>query len=197
MSDLPKEGQYFEAVSCAQEGKDGLHRVRWGKTKKGGLQSLVYFELTGDTPHKGERYPWFGHWTENSYERTVESFRVMGAKGSDIKAWGLQKLDGTVSVKIEHQEITNAQSGKSYKVARVAWVNKPGSGAIQLESPVVASELERISGVWQARVKAIPETDGSGGAPGRDPEQDDPFGYGDGQQPPPATDHYAGDDIPF
>jgi hypothetical protein len=134
-------GSYL-AFAVPMEGEDGVHLVRWARTKEKKPQILVYFEIT-EGPHAGERYPWFGYFTKETYERTIQSLRYMGWKGDDLEKLGA--LSQEVSIAIGHNE----WEGKIR--ARVDWVNRAGGAAMKLNDPMTAGDLR----LFASKIKAV------------------------------------------
>jgi len=117
---------------------------RFGKAKTGTNQCLILFEVT-DGDHAGAVLPWFGSFSGNSWERTVESLRYCGFQGDDIMAINSQRLDRPVSIKVEHHEY----AGRIY--ARVAFVNQAG-GSAKLSHTLSATEMRAFAAHLKQRL---------------------------------------------
>jgi hypothetical protein len=101
-------------------------RLGVSKQKKSN-QILIWFEIT-DGPYKGSKLPWFGYFTEDSAERTIDSLRLCGFTGQDIYDIENQTLDGSVLVQVENTVY------KGRNQCRIAWVNDPSwTGDIEIE----------------------------------------------------------------
>lgn len=153
---------------------------KWGKSSKGTHQVAVEFEILGGE-FQGQRVPWYGYFTKDTWERTCKQLRLCGWTGTDLHNLG--KLENEVQVVVEHNSYEN-DAGETKTFARVAWVNRSG---IYLPDPMSDDELRKFSAGMKQRVKdRIPELpNGSSGA-----SAGDPFA---GDQAPPPID----DDIPF
>ena len=142
----------------------------FGRASTGTQQVLMQFELIDDGEHKGKKLPWFGFFTEGSWERTVESLRHCGFQGNDLHTLNEQKLDQVVSVKVEHE--TNQSNGRVY--VRIAFVNAAGSGAVKLNNPMSRDELRDFSAMMKNKIAGV-----AGGTPAqpttRDPLAGLPF----------------------
>ncbi len=192
MSNLVPEG-YYDAV-CVP----GPEKVQFGYSSKDNEQVLVTLQILNG-PHAGVRVPWFGYFTKDAGKRTTESLRYLGFKGSDLNDINKQPLDQKVQIDVEH----NTYEEKTH--ARVAWINKIGSG-IKLSKPMDATQLRGFAAKLNARIKSIPEHEGekaeagaaTNGAASK-PEEAKPEpaksddGWGQGGEAPPPKD----DDIPF
>jgi hypothetical protein len=121
--------------------------AQFGRAKTGTEQILMMFRVI-DGSHEGVELPWFGSFTENTWERTLEGLRYCGFRGDDLTTLNAQKLDDEVSIKVEHQ--TNANSGKTY--ARVAFVNAEGGG-VQLSEPMDGNQLRNFAAMMQAKIR--------------------------------------------
>lgn len=140
---------YYRAVAVPRRGEDGTHTVRWG-TVNDKKQVLVYFQVThGDWA--GEVLPWFGFFSDNAWERTIESLRYIGFTGDDLTTLAEQPLDQMVTITVEHNEYNE----KTY--ARVAFVNALGGGAIQMKNPMGAGDVRKFAARMKASLKSKPE----------------------------------------
>jgi hypothetical protein len=113
------DGQY-RGKPIAAETEEGLRFAQLGlSARKGTKQILVMFEITEKGPYKGAVLPWFGYFTKDSKERTVDVLRLCGFEGQNILDVETQKLSGDVVLSVENSEY----DGKTQ--SRVAWVNDP------------------------------------------------------------------------
>jgi hypothetical protein len=111
--------------------------VQFGKSKrKRSQQALVMFEITSDGPGKGHVLPWFGYFSKDSAERTVESFRLMGWSGTSLASLREEPLDNEVDLQVENNDFENKRQ------SRVAWVGK-GAPVIRLDS-LGAKDMESL-----------------------------------------------------
>jgi hypothetical protein len=163
-SNLIPEGTY-PAVACRVTTEAGDEVIaQWGfakakeRGKKGTKQCLIYFEIV-EGEHEGERCPWFGYFGANSYKRTLQSLRFAGWKGDDLTSINAQPMDQLVSVVIEHNAWTN-EDGEEQLTARVAWVNRPGSGTIKMRDPMSSDDLVRFAAQMRAYLHEAPEEEG-------------------------------------
>lgn len=179
---------YFEARAVRVKTDSGEEVwAQWGRASTGTQQVLITFEITDEGDWKGVRLPWFGYFTDASWERTVESLTHCGFQGDDLSALNSQQLDQPVSVKIEHEQ--SQSDGRLY--ARVGFVNARGGGGVKLKNPMSANDVRGFAASMKGKIAALRAGGGqrstnSGGGYGGS-------GYGGGNQPPPPTD----DDLPF
>lgn len=159
----------------ARGGSWGLGVTSTGKEQVGVLFDLLDLE--------GRSIPYYGYFTEKTFDRTIESLRLMGWQGSDLTelntaAAGLDTNE--VNLVIEHEAYEGVVS------AKVKWVNALGGGAI-LQQRLEGDQLKSFAQRMKAQILASaagkpPAANGAKRAtPPRQPE------------PPPHTDA----DIPF
>lgn len=138
-----------------------------GKTDAGNPQLAASFEII-DESHAGTFVPWYGYFTDKTKKRTLESLRLAGWSNDDIgeiEGFG----DTEVDIVVEHNEWEGKVS------ARVAWVNRPGSGGIALKSPMNEAERKAFAAklkgeAVQSRKSVAPVTTAkNGGAPAKKP----------------------------
>jgi hypothetical protein len=172
---------FYNAVAVAVDTDDGRVWAQFGETKNGTKQVVVTFELL-EGAHAGRRLPWFGYFTKDSYERTIESLRLTGFKGDDLATVPFQQLNQKVSVTVEHSE----WEGKVR--AKIAWVNKPGGGGVKLASPLGKDALRMFAASLKAKVASKPEVAGEKAEGGGAAQSSDVA------TPPPDP---AADDLPF
>lgn len=157
-------------VSYAQFGVAGEKKTK---------QVLVQFEIL-DGPFAGRKVPWWGYFTQNTYERTIEALRACGFKGDDLMGLLSQELTNEVQIVTEISE----WQGKSN--ARVRWVNASGGG-IKMANPMATNDLRAFAAQLKAKVGAIKEVQGKKAERGaaQQPESS--------HEPPPPAD----EDCPF
>lgn len=86
-------------------------------------QIAVDFVLL-EGPNEGEHITWYGYFTDDTWERTIDSLRIMGWSGADLD--DLSGIDANeVRLVIAHDEY----NGEVF--ARVRWVNTLGGIAMK------------------------------------------------------------------
>lgn len=128
-----------------QPGRYKAKAIEWklGMTSTGKEQIGVLFQL-----EDGSAITWYGYFTENTTERTLESLEYMGWDGNDIT--NPQGLDtNEVQLVVEHE---TGDDGKTY--AKVRWVNRIGGGLAmkeELTGGALMSFKQRMQGAILAR----------------------------------------------
>lgn len=151
MSNIIPEN-YYRAVARSMPDDNGVEQIaQWGKAKTGTRQVLIHFEVI-DGEHAGTVLPWFGYFTKDATQRTLESLRFCGWKGDDIQQLGA--LDQVVSIKVEHNEY----EGKTH--ARVAFVNRLGAGRVKLADPLSSDEMRQFAAMVKQSAQRVPEVEG-------------------------------------
>lgn len=182
---LTPEGKYTAVVVPVEQEDDGTHKVRWGEAETGTKQCLLYFKIVeGD--HTGRVEPWFGYWTPDAWKRSMEALRYCGFTGDDLMDADNQPLDQKVQIVVEH----NTPPGKDTAYARVAFVNKTGSGTIKMKKPMSPNDLRTFAAQMKSYANQVPAVEGER-VTGVDAEPPPPAASDDGSPPPPD------DDIPF
>ena len=102
-----------------------------GETKDGNPQAAVTFSFQ-DSESKNRVMTWYGHFTDKTIEKTIDSLLICGLKGNDPRELG-KGLEGgaldtnrEVSIVVEHDQ---TQDGKT--IAKVRWVNRLGGNAFK------------------------------------------------------------------
>jgi hypothetical protein len=91
-------------------------------SQKGTEQAVAHMKIL-DGKYEGRTLPWIGFFTSAEVaDRTLEQLRFLGLTGDAVSEARSQPMDNVVPVTIEEEEY----EGKPR--ARVAWINKPGSG---------------------------------------------------------------------
>lgn len=178
------------------EGRYRAHAVAaaLGRTSKGRDQIAVQFELTDP---KGARLTWYGFFTDDTFERTVEALRACGWRGEDLDVFAEGKplpadMKEEVEVVVEHNEY----EGKV--TARIAWVNS--GGGIALKETMSESEASAFSRRMRGRIAALDRANGRGRRQTRPPAGN---AFGDvpqstlDQQEQEQEHAGKGDDVPF
>lgn len=99
----------------------GTHRARaqeWqlGMSSTGKEQIAVMFQLIGG-PHDGKHITWFGYFTDNTVDRTLESLRHCGWDSDSIA-----ELDSLGANEVELVIEDETYEGKTR--SKVKWVNR-------------------------------------------------------------------------
>lgn len=149
----------------------GKYRARvktadFGFTSNGSEQVQVIFDIL-DPDYDGETVPWWGYFSEKTAERTMQSLRYCGWKGDDVT--NLEGIsDNEVELEVEH----NTYNGKTN--ARVAWVNRPGSGGgITVKAPMPEDKRKAFAKKMKAlAIKTAKEVPARPAAPQIDPNDD-------------------------
>lgn len=126
-------------------------------------QVVVSFEIT-TAEHAGTTINWFGFLTDKTTERTIESLRYAGWKGSDLSDLSdLSKTDTpVVELVIEHEEYEGKVRPK------VQWVNALGRAGKALPAAQAKALAETMRGAIakvDQRLKAKGFSGGSSGIP--------------------------------
>jgi len=108
-------------------------------------QVVVSFEIT-TAEHAGTTINWFGFLTDKTTERTIESLRYAGWKGSDLSDLSdLSKSDTPiVELVIEHEEY----EGKTRP--KVQWVNRVGRAGKALPAEQAKALAAKMRGAIAA-----------------------------------------------
>lgn len=154
MSDLIPAGTY-PAVAIPVQTEEGPAWAQFGKSQnKGTLQVYVAFAIL-DGAYVGRRIGWFGYFTDNTVERTIESLRRCGLKGDDLAAAVAGPLDQEVELVVEHE----TYNGKT--TAKVQWVNAPGGGAYRMANAMNTKDLRQFAATMKQKMRGKPEMSGS------------------------------------
>lgn len=159
-----------------------------GEAGSGTPQVAVFFEiLTPDATHQG--LTWYGSLTDNAFERTIESLRHCGWKGTDLEEIAAGKGDlnaNVVSLTVEDEEYP---AGSGQWRTKVQWVNRRGGLAIK--APLAGDKLRAFSAQMKGKIAALDAAKGTRPAAASKPANGGPP---TGQpEPPPITD----DQLPF
>lgn len=161
-----------------------------GHSATGKEQVAVLFEVT-QGEHAGKSFTWFGFFTENTTERTLDSLRHCGWDGDNfVEMKGLDSNE--VEIVVEEEEYEGKVRTK------VQWVNRPSRLAMreQMNAQAQAAFAAKMRGravqhkqkygAQPAPTAAKPSTQGK---PWDDMDPDPSSGWGG---PPPSD-----DDIPY
>lgn len=113
--------------------------------KKKTPQVVVTFEIT-TAEHAGTTIDWFGFLTDKTTDRTIESLRYAGWKGSDLADLSDLSSKDTplVELVIEHEEYEGNTR------ARVQWVNRVGRAGKALPAEQAKALSARMRGAIAA-----------------------------------------------
>jgi hypothetical protein len=164
----------------------GTYRARpldaaLGKTSTGKEQIAIMFELCDDS---AQRIAWYGYFTEQTFERTVESLRHLGWQGDDLSVFGAglpEDATQEVEIVIDHEQ---NQDGEWR--ARVRWINS-GKG-IAVKERLDENQARAFGAGMRGRVAALRASKGERGNGHSTPRTPAPT-------PPPAKTY--DDDVPF
>lgn len=172
----------------------GSQDATFGRSKNGNIQFALVFQILDDGPYKGWLVSWAPAFTENTTDRILESLEVCGMEpGSELTEFvGVDKNE--VSITVEVVEGQNDQ-GEDYQFARVAWVNRLGSGRVNFKEELTVSEakagLRQVDMLWRGRKT---------GSRQRPPGSPQPRRQRESTPQLPPSDHPVNqdtDDIPF
>ena len=148
----------------------GTHAARaltavLSETKKGDPQVVVDFQLLdieGQSPH----IAWYGYFTDKTMDRTIETLRLCGWKGSDLNS--LDGLgDNEVSIVLETEEY----EGKARQ--KVQWVNR--AGGLAMANPLSADQAKAFAAKMRGAVLAFDQKAGKPAANGKKDTSRPPF----------------------
>ena len=152
---------------------EGIHRalaqsIQFGHAGQDDKEQVaVEFRLTNpDDPECGYSITWFGFFTEKTIKRTIESLRYCGWKGDDLAE--LPTLADTGMLADEVDLVVQHEEYEGNVRAKVAWVNRPGGGRVQLAKPMEATSLASFAARMKSSIKAAeaaPRQRSSGGGP--------------------------------
>lgn len=154
----------------------GSYRARavdyqFGFAETGTEQVAVTFEIVEEGEYQGSTITWFGFFTDATAERTIEALRTCGWQGDNLgDLTGIDRNE--VSLVIVHEPYNGKQ------IARVKWVNRPGTGRVELKRKMDAVQKAALARRLRALVVAskeraprdakpqAPRTGGGAGYPG-------------------------------
>jgi len=117
----------------------GRHRARamgidFGIASTGTEQCAVTFEVT-EGECAGETIGWFGSFTEKAAKYSIQALRALGWKGNDLAAIVAEDLVDEVDLVVQEEQ---DQQGEPR--LRVRYINRPGTGAAMLKTPMTATQ---------------------------------------------------------
>lgn len=115
-------------------------------TNGGNDQIAIDFALL-EGPDIGAHITWYGYFTDDTFERTIESLRLMGWGGTDLS--DLEGIDSNeVRLVIAHEPDLQGELR-----ARVKWVN--GLGGIAVKSRMDAGASAAFAQRMKGRILAL------------------------------------------
>lgn len=137
----------------------------------GGKPQLGIDLLILEGPSAGAHITWYGYFTEATFERTIETCRVLGWGGSDLS--DLSGIDANeVNVVIDHEQ--NPETGEVH--ARAQWIN--ALGGVVMKNRMDAGAAAAFAAEMKGRIIALgaqdkrptraPTSPGAGRAPADD-----------------------------
>lgn len=121
----------------------GTYRARGitgalGFTNNGNPQVAVRLQIT-DQAHSGETITWYGYFTDNTTERTLDSLRILGWAADELS--DLTGIDANeVEIVVDEEEYNGQQK------LRVRWIN-------EIRGPLVAPMTADQLRVFSAKMK--------------------------------------------
>lgn len=116
-------------------------------------QAAVAFEIVGETdPFAGWTITAFLFLHDNSWERSIESFRYMGWTGDDLVE--LPDLCdagqlGEVDIVVDHEEYQEKLQ------AKVKWVNRRRGSGVQLKKPMEGDDLADFAMRMKGKIRTM------------------------------------------
>jgi hypothetical protein len=121
-------------------------------TKQIGVDFLI---LDGEAT--GKHITWYGYFTEETFERTIESLQHCGWEGDDLS--DLRGLDrNEVTIVVDHEQ--NQQTGEIR--VRVQWVNRPGG--VVMKDRMDEGSAKAFAQSMKGRILAMKQKQGGSGA---------------------------------
>ncbi len=189
---LIPEGTYEAHVIQVKDETDRLVWAQWGKTKTGKHQIYLAFEITQEGQYQGRKLPWYGYFTDRTFDRTLESLTYCGFEGDDLATLTSQKLDKPVEIVVEHEEVSRDDDDASADPilrARIRWINEPGGGS-RLKEPLSEQEVNIVAAQLRTKVKQFRAGKRAANQSSAPPAPS--RGYGHEHDPGPSD-----DDLPF
>lgn len=120
----------------------------FGKSSTGKEQIAVRFRLEGG-PHDGDHIVWYGFFTDQTAERTIESLRFCGWAGDNIVE--IDALPNLVQLVVEE----DTYDGRTRD--RVRWINRIGGPLVrdQLEGAELADFARRMKAIAMSVPKEL------------------------------------------
>jgi len=163
-----------------------------GFTSKGNDQIGLDFVLL-EGPNQGSHITWYGYFTEDSFERTIESLRLCGWEGNDLSVFSdTQRGKGSGIDRSEIALVVDHEPDQHGEIrSRANWVNPLGGVAMKerMDDGASKSFAARMKGKITAlqqggggarqsmsqRMTPAQERQQQGQASGQNPSDDIPF----------------------
>lgn len=158
------------------QGKFRAKAKTWdlGETSTGKEQVAVEFQILTE----GAEYStitWYGYFTEDTWQRTIESLRYMGWKGEN-----LEDLSGLDANEVELEVGEEEYQGKTQ--TKVKWVNR--AGGLNLKAPLSPERKKSFAAQMSQKIRALDASQGN-----RKPSQNGVKPPAARPEPPPHTDN--------
>ena len=127
-----------------------------GKTGTGKEQVAIMFELADESE---QRIPWYGYFTDATFDRTIESLRHLGWHGADLSEFAAGLPDGVnaeVEIVIDHEA-----DQEGVERAKVRWINS-GKG-IAVKERLDEQQARSFGARMRSRVAALQASKGQNG----------------------------------
>jgi len=159
-----------------------------GMSSTGKEQIAILFDLVGEHGEQFQSITWFGYFTDNTVDRTLDSLRHCGWDSDS-----LAELDNLNANEVELVIGEEEYDGKTR--TRVLWVNRQSRLALreQMSPQAMAAFAAKLRGKTIAHKKKYGAQSAAQSKPAsngqqRRSQQQDPDGY---YGPPPSDDDYA------
>ena len=132
-----------------------------GLTSKGREQIAVTFDFVDPA---GTRLTWYGYFTDDTTERTIEALRACGWKGDDLSVFVEgqpvpEGFDQEVELVVKHE----TWEGKTS--ARIAFVNS--GGGLALKNALTLDQAQSFAQRMRSRIGAFDRAAGRGSSSAR------------------------------
>jgi hypothetical protein len=125
-----------------------------GSTKAGNPQVAIVFQFEDDTTVR-HRLTWYGHFTEKTLERTIDSLLICGMRGDDPRVLaggpesGTLDMETEVSIVVEHEK-----DEEGHIRAKIRWINRAGGSSFRkMPQEDVKRKLPDLRGMVKMRRK--------------------------------------------
>ena len=127
--------------------------AKLGLTSTGKEQIAVQFAFTEPV---GEKLTWYGYFTDNTFDRTIESLRSCGWTGTDLTEFSGHTLpagfDQEVELVVQHETYENKTT------ARIAFINS--GGGLALKSVLPEDKAKAFAARMKGRIVAADKSAG-------------------------------------
>lgn len=129
------------------------HSWVFGKTSAGKPQVAVSFDVLVEVPENEKRLTWYGHFTDLTFNRTIEALQHMGWVANPeagVTGEDLRELDEGGPGRLDVNEVDLVVEDEEYQgnwSVKVQFVNRAGSGAAvkdRMEPGEVASFAQQV-----------------------------------------------------